>query len=188
MRSRSWPKTASRSDVAYVTGRLRAGPCKFVPCETDSQSMRALLALGLCGLVVLFSGWTSGMHQAPPTCATPVNPLWGIGRESGSRVIRAVQIPGPSGTALYTRWCGPATARVHLDGASFLLRSGHCIGKPKAYFVRVGLIANPPARPAKWVGLFIRAGRAAQPGTFRLAERTRASRTRRSSLAVPSFR
>ena len=107
---------------------------------------------------------------APPTCATPVNPLWGIGRESGSRVIRAVQIPGPSGTALYTRWCGPATARVHLDGASFLLRSGHCIGKPTSFYVRVGLIANPPARPAKWVGLFIRDSRAAHAGTFRLAD------------------
>ena len=133
--------------------------------------MRTLMALMLCGLVVLVSGWTSGMHQATPTCATPVNPLWGIDRESGSRVIRAVQIPGPSGTALYTRWCGPATARVHLDGASFLLRSGHCIGKPTSYFVRVGLMANPPARPAKWVGLFIRNRRAAvDGGTVRLED------------------
>ena len=31
-------------------------------------------------------------------------------------------------------------------------------------------MANSPAHPAKWVGLFIRDSRAAQPGTFRLAE------------------
>lgn len=36
--------------------------------------------------------------------------------------------------------------------------------------MRVGLIANPPARPAKWVGLFIRDKRAARAGTFRLAD------------------
>lgn len=107
---------------------------------------------------------------APPTCASHVNALWGSGSEPGSRVVRAVQTPFTSGTALYTRWCGPATARVHLDGTSFLIRGGHCIGKPTAYFVRVGLIANPPARPAKWVGLFIRDSRAAHAGAFRLAE------------------
>jgi hypothetical protein len=119
--------------------------------------MRALIALSLCGLIVLASGWTSGTSQAPPTCSPHTS-------------VVAVQKPGTSGTALYTRWCGPATVRVHLDGASFRIRSGRCVAKPTSFFVRVGLIANPPARPAKWVGLFIRDSRAAYAGTFRLAE------------------
>jgi hypothetical protein len=115
----------------------------------------------LCGLVVLVSGWTSGTHQGPPTC--PPNTS-----------VAAVQTPGTSGTALYTRWCGPAKARVHVDGVresgSLLIRGGRCVGHPTSYFVRVGLIANPPAGPGKWVGLFIRHPQAAHPGTFRLAE------------------
>lgn len=119
--------------------------------------MRALIALGLCGLVVLVSGWTSGTSQAPPTCSPHTS-------------LVAVQTPGTSGPALYTRWCGPATVRVHHDGATYRLRSGRCIGKPTSYFVRVGLIANPPARPANWVGLFIRDARASAAGTFRLTD------------------
>ena len=111
----------------------------------------------LCAVVVLVSGWTSGTHQAPPTCS--------------SHDVVAVQTPSPAtSTTLYTRWCGPARVRVHADGASFLIRSGRCVGHPTSYFVRVGLIANPPARPAKWVGLFIRDKRAARAGTFRLAD------------------
>jgi hypothetical protein len=110
----------------------------------------------LCAVVVLVSGWTSARHEGSPTCS--------------SHDLTAVQTPGTSGTPLYTRWCGPARARVHVNGASFLIRGGRCVGRPTRYFVRVGLIANPPAHPAKWVGLFIRDRRAANPGTFRLAE------------------
>jgi hypothetical protein len=61
-------------------------------------------------------------------------------------------------------------ACVHVNGASFVIRGGRCIGHPTSFFVRVGLIANPPAHPAKWVGLFIRDRRAARAGTFNLAE------------------
>lgn len=119
--------------------------------------MRLVVTLMLCAVVVLVSGWTSGTHQAPPTCS--------------SHDVVAVQTPSPAtSTTLYTRWCGPARVRVHADGASFLIRSGRCVGHPTSYFVRVGLIANPPARPAKWVGLFIRDKRAARAGTFRLAD------------------
>ena len=126
--------------------------------EADSvPSMRAVLVtLMLCAVVLLVSGWTSGTHQAPPTCSP--------------NDLTDVQTSGTSGTPLYTRWCGPARARVHVNGASFLIRGGRCLGHPTSYFVRVGLIANPPARPAKWVGLFIRDRRAAHAGTFRLAE------------------
>jgi hypothetical protein len=81
-----------------------------------------------------------------------------------------VQTPGTGVAPLYNRWCGPAMARVHVNGASFLIRGGRCVGHPTSFFVRVGLIANPPAHPAKWVGLFIRDPRAAHAGTFRLAE------------------
>ena len=115
------------------------------------------MALLLCGLVLLVSGWTRGTHQGPPTC-------------SSHDLRTAVQTPGTSGTALYTRWCGPARARVYLAGTSFLIRGGRCVSDPSSFFVRVGLVANPPARPAKWVGLFIRHPQAAHPGTFRLAE------------------
>ena len=114
--------------------------------------MRALMALMLCGLGLLVSGWTSGANQAPPTCAP-----------HDSRT--AVQTPSPAtSTTLYTRWCGPARVRVHANGKSFLIRSGRCAGNQTSYFVRVGLIALPPARPAKWVGLFIRNRRAAARG------------------------
>ena len=120
--------------------------------------MRALIALTLCGLVVLVTGWASGTHQVvPPTCS-PQDPV-------------AVQTPSPAtSTTPYTRWCGPARVRIHANGTSFLIRSGHCAAHPTSYFVRVGLIALPPARPAKWVGLFIRDRRAAHAGTFRLAD------------------
>ena len=132
--------------------------------------MRALIALILCGLVVLVSGWTSGAHSTPPTCASQMNAVWSSGRVPG-RLLLAVQTPGTSGTALYTRWCGPASARVHLNGTSFLIRGGRCVSDPRSFFVRVGLSASPPARPAKWVGLFIRDRRAAHAGgTFRLVD------------------
>jgi hypothetical protein len=116
----------------------------------------ALVTLMLGTVVVLVSGWTNGSHQGPPTCSP--------------QELEAVQTPGTSGTPLYTRWCGPARARVHVNGASFLIRGGRCISHPRSFFVRVGLIANPPAHPAKWVGLFIRDPRAANAGTFKLAE------------------
>ena len=117
--------------------------------------MRPSMALLLCGLVLLVSGWTSGPHQGPPTC-------------SPGDLRTAVQTPGTSGTALYTRWCGPARARVLFNGTSFLIRGGRCLSDSRRFFVRVGLIANPPARPANWVGLFIH--QAAQAGTFRLGD------------------
>jgi hypothetical protein len=121
--------------------------------------MPALIALMLCGLVVLVSAWTTGTHQGTPTCSPDD--------------LVAVQTPGSSGTALYTRWCGPARVRLHLNGASFLVRGGRCVSDPRSYFVRVGLRAAPPARPAKWVGLFIRNRRAAaHGGTVRLEDTT----------------
>ena len=99
------------------------------------------------------------------------------------------QTPGPSGTALYTRWCGPARARVHVVGASFLIRGGRSVRDPRSCFVRVGLSTNPPARPAKWVGLFIRNRRAAaHGGASDLRTRPRTSRTRTSSSAAPNSR
>lgn len=110
----------------------------------------------LCAVVVLVSAWTSGTHEGPPTCLAH-GPTF-------------VQTPGTGVAPLYNRWCGPAMARVHVNGASFLIRGGRCVGHPTSFFVRVGLIANPPAHPAKWVGLFIRDPRAAHAGTFRLAE------------------
>ena len=90
----------------------RSTPCKFVPFETDSRFMRALMALVLCGFVVLVSGWTSGTQQVvPPTCSP--------------QDLVAVQTPSPAtSTTLYTRWCGPAIVRVHANGRSFLIRSG----------------------------------------------------------------
>ena len=126
------------------------------------------MPLLLCALVLLASGWTSGTHSAPPTCASQMNAHW------GSDGLLSVATLGTSGPALYTRWCGPARARVHVnvvrESASLLIRGGRCVGHPTSYFVRVGLIANPPAGPGKWVGLFIRHPQAAHPGTFRLAE------------------
>ena len=119
--------------------------------------MRILVTLMLCGLVVLVSGWTSGTHEAPPTCSP--------------KDMTVVQTPGPSGIALYTRYCGPARARLHTNGKSFLIRGGRCVSDPGSYFVRVGVSANPPARPTKWVGLFIRNRRAAaHGGTVRLED------------------
>lgn len=136
--------------------------------------MRVLMTLIVCAFVMVGGGWARAAVPAPPTCSPGQNAV-------------AVQTPGTSpGHPLYTRWCGPATVLVHLHGASFRLHGGQC-EEGGGFLVRVGLIANAPAPPAEWVGLFLHDPRAAHPGTLKLAETATGTVYARIQLRAPEL-
>jgi hypothetical protein len=138
------------------------------------------MAFMLCGLVVLVSGWTSRTHSAPPTCASHMNARW----DSGGLIL--VHTPGRPDRALYTRFCGPATARVHHNGTPFLIRGGRCFSRDPGYMVVAGLMAKSSAR-AKWLGLYLHDPRADHPGTLRLAETATGTVYARIQLGGPEL-
>jgi hypothetical protein len=83
-----------------------------------------------------------------------------------------IPTPGlPGGHPLYVRFCGPAEAVAHLDGGSFQLRGGQCTrDNGGGFLIRIGMIANAPALPFGFVGLFLHRSDVTHTGTFRLAE------------------
>jgi len=151
-----------------------------VTFEANCSLVRASTRLIVCALILGAGPAWAANHQGeteashggplewhlppPPTCASHENPWWTPGSVPSQEFLLAVQTPGaPPWNWLYTRYCGPATVRVHLNRTSTRIHGGRCV-QHDGYSVRVGLAANPPARPAEWVGLFL--PRNARPGTL----------------------
>jgi hypothetical protein len=137
------------------------------------RSMRALLSLVLCSLVVVAPGWTRGAAVAPPRCSDAgsrgVETGWLL---PGHQVV-SVAAPAPAtrnAQPTYTRMCGPASAVVRLHGMSFWIPGGRCaLNGERDYVLQVGMTAAPPAAPGKSLDLFVGDPRAAtQGGAFRI--------------------
>ena len=132
-----------------------------------TRRSRLLAAVLLCGLVAFAGGWTRGRAlPPPPRCPSGVtNPpatphkLWPW--------LLHVPTPGlPGGHPLYLRFCGPAHAVVRLNRRAYTITSGNCdrAPGPEGEGIGVGLMANPPASPAR--GLTIDIHTAIRAGTI----------------------
>jgi hypothetical protein len=106
--------------------------------------------------------------QAPGQCSPALDSQdW---TKAGPRMDGPPWIISPSTYPADIRFCGPAHVLVHLHGASFQIRGGHCLRMPGEFLVRIGILKNEPGASIDFVGLFVHQRGAGHAGTFSLAE------------------
>jgi hypothetical protein len=130
----------------------------------------SIVAAGL-----LAAGAAAGPVQfavAPPKCSDAGRKGVETGWLPGHQVI-SVAAPAPTTSTAqptYTRLCGPASALVHFHGMWFWIPGGRCgLNGTRDYVLQVGLMAAPPAPPAKSLDLEVFGPKPATVGgTFRI--------------------